>query len=138
DITDWDICKSIPQEAFERTGFKKEDVYQLLAMPGFYDNVKPLDGYPEGIQLLRRLGADVYYVSSCVPGTCDMKIEWLQRHDPGFDWRKCFFGHDKFLLMLDVLIDDAGHNLEDAPGSVSTIRMIAPYNMGIKADAHIS
>lgn len=130
-ITDWDMTKFVKPEC-------GKNIYQILAMPTFYDNVKPIDGAFKGIEYLRRNGAEIYYVSSCVPATMDMKAEWLARHDPNFDWKKCFFCHDKFLLDLDVLVDDGPHNLESAPIHTATVRYRTPYNVHSPANAHVS
>lgn len=138
DIDAWDVSKFVPQGAIKASGLSKNEVYQILALPGFYDDVEPLESYVTGVSLLRRLGAEIYYVSSCVPGTMDMKMEWLTRHDKKFDWKNCFFAHRKDMISLDVLVDDAPHNLQDAPETIATVRMRAPYNVGVVADAHVS
>jgi 5'-nucleotidase len=128
DIDKWDMTAFVP----DSFGTK---VYDLLTIPEFYDTVEPMPGYVEGINDLRDMGADIYYVSSCVPGTMDMKIEWLRRHDPHFNWHNVAFLHHKHMLSVDVLVDDAPHNLEDA--LCNTVRFIHKYNEGCAANAHI-
>jgi 5'-nucleotidase len=121
-ITDWDLTK------FSKCG---ADIYKLLRIPGFYDQVRPVAGYQQAVRHLRELGADVFYVSACVPGTMDMKLGWLQRHDPDFDWKRCIFAYEKALLRLDVLLDDAVHNLVGFGGL--SLLMDAPYNQDASA-----
>jgi 5'-nucleotidase len=131
DITDWDLRKFVRPEC----GAK---IFDILTEKDFYEEVAPMEGFAEGVKSLRDANATVVYVSSCVPRTLDQKMEWLSIHDPNMKWQDVILCYHKNLLRLDVLIDDAPKNLNDAPRGTSTVRFRMPYNTGVAATEHVS
>jgi 5'-nucleotidase len=128
-IDDWKMTSFVTPEC-------GDNIYKLLEYPNFYDNVQPIAGFPEGVAALREAGADIYYISTCVPNTADMNMTWLAQHDPGFTWKKFIAVEDKSLVRLDALIDDAPHHLIDQPRGVGTVRFRRRYNVGVPATVH--
>lgn len=127
DITNWNIASFVKPEC----GIK---IYDILSDPEFYEHVKPVEGYVEGVQNLRNLGYRVIYVTSCPLGTADQKIRWVLRHDEGATWQDIFTGYYKEMIWGDVLIDDAPHNLENS--LIKTVRFAMPWNKNASAHAH--
>jgi 5'(3')-deoxyribonucleotidase len=95
--------------------------YEWMKEPTFYLNVLPFNGAVSAINTLRDAGHRVIFVTSCVKGTADQKLNWLQ------DWgflplddhmaREDFFvASDKSLIAADVLFDDRPSTVEDFPG----------------------
>jgi 5'(3')-deoxyribonucleotidase len=91
-------------------------VYDILHEEGLYLDVPDVVGAVEGVKALRKAGHRVVFVSSCVDGSVDQKVDWLRRHgllDSKYVAGPDFVAaNDKALLKGDVLIDDAAHNLE--------------------------
>lgn len=130
-ITQWEVHLFVKPECGKK-------VYNYLARPDFYEEVKPIAGAIEGITKLQELGYQIYYVSSCVPETMDQKVRWMYKYIPNFSWEQICFCHDKALIDVDCLVDDGPHNLDAMPGWVATVRYAHPYNEQTKAHAHVS
>jgi 5'-nucleotidase len=127
-ITDWNVAKFVKPECGNK-------IYDILTVPEFYDMTPPMKGYPEGVARLRELGHTILYVTSCVPGTLDQKLNWILRHDPGTVWQNVVFGYQKSLVRGDLLVDDSPDNLRKA--SEPTVRFAHPYNYRVPASAHV-
>jgi 5'(3')-deoxyribonucleotidase len=87
--------------------------------PSIYDEnvVKPIPGAFMALNILRRLGASIRFVTSCVRNTEQAKRSWLLRH--GF--MQLFNGEfvpmsDKSKAPVDVLVDDGFHNVKSFHG----------------------
>jgi 5'-nucleotidase len=127
DVLTWEINEYVKPEC----GMQ---IFDLLRTPGFYDRVKPISGYQDGVAGLRARGCQIIYVTAAPRGTADMKIEWLYRHDPQFRWQDAILSYHKHMIEGAVLIDDSPHNLGLA--KVKTVRFAQPYNVGVAAHAH--
>lgn len=114
-----------------RGGFK---IYDIIAEPGFFRNLKPLDGAIEGVRKLIERGHDVFIVSACdTPFAAAEKVESVREHLPFISNRRLIFAHEKHLLNADCIIDDGPHNAEayrvvHPDSKILTIGY--PYNQG--------
>lgn len=121
-MTGWDLIPQVKPECGER-------IYEILREPDLYTHVKPIEGAWEGVELLRNAGYRVVFVTSCVAGTMDAKVRWLQRY--GFlsdahglpDFIACT---SKYLVDADVLIDDHEKNCWEFPRRSILVRH--PHN----------
>lgn len=123
DITDWDIRLFVKPECGAR-------IFDILHEPDLYDEVRPIAGALDAIRELRALGHRVVFVTSCVRGGMDHKLEWLIRHrflpdqKSHADFIACV---DKHLVGgLELLIDDRVEHVEQFPGHA--ILIASPHN----------
>jgi 5'-nucleotidase len=122
DIRGWAMAPQVKPECGNR-------IYEFLNQPGFYDCVEPIDGALEAVNTMRAEGHRVLFVSSCVVGTVDSKVRWLQAHDflPAGNSVKDFIAAtDKSLIGADVLFDDHILNVEAFPGFAFLVTV--PHN----------
>ena len=128
DILEWDTHKFVKPECGEK-------LYEYLNQPGFFRNLKPLDG---AVDALRELHKDfkITIVTAAPVGTADEKVAWVGEWLPFLDNKKdvivCF---NKYLVRGDILIDDSPRNILDYRKYhfYSTICTIAyPYNKIVK------
>lgn len=76
--------------------------------PGFFYNLKPINGALSGVRGLIRLGFDVHILSQPVaesPHSYSEKVQWIALYFPELI-RKLHFTQDKGLFYGDYLIDD--------------------------------
>jgi 5'(3')-deoxyribonucleotidase len=132
DITGWGIEKYVKPECGKK-------IFDILHEPGLYLDVPDIVGAVEGVKALRKAGHRVVFVTSCVDGSIDQKVDWLRRH--GLLKQKYVAGkdfiaaNDKSLIRGDMLIDDAPHNLENFDG----IRVLfdAHHNQGPEGNEYL-
>lgn len=108
----WSLVPQVKPECGAR-------IYDILHECDLYDDVKPIPGALAAVRYLRSLGIRVVFVSSCVAGSVDAKVAWLQRHKflpEGPSIRDFIACTDKSLIGADVLLDDHILNVEAFPG----------------------
>lgn len=128
------VC--VPYESVTSWSFNP-DVQKYFYKEWTYEDMPPVPGFIQGVKGLRNAGHGIVYISSCSRGTHDRKVRWLERHDPDFRWWDFIAASKKHLVTgVDVLVDDAPHNLEKMPESVKTVRFDRPWNQGIAANSH--
>jgi 5'(3')-deoxyribonucleotidase len=125
-ITEWDLTKFVKPECGAR-------VFSYFENPSLYDDVKPVPGALAGVDGLRADGHRVVFVTAAAIGTAGAKLDWLRRHgflEPNFtsanDYVEC---RDKSLILADVLLDDAVHNITAFKGW--GILFDRPWNRGV-------
>lgn len=107
-VRGWGLAEQVKPECGKR-------IYEILHEPDLYDYVKPIPGALSAVRYLRKLGIRVVFVSSCVAGSVDAKVAWLQRHKflpAGNSIRDFIACTDKSLIGADVLLDDHILNVE--------------------------
>lgn len=126
DIVKWDTHKFTPKAG--------RDLYKLLT-PQLFQELDPYEGAIEGVNSILDLGHEVVFVTSAPKGTELAKIEWVENH---FGWatrKDIIFASKKYLVVGDVFIDDAPHNIiqyrESHPRSI-IYSIEHPYNKDIK------
>ena len=125
-IRGWSLVPQVKPECGNK-------LYDILREPGLYHCVKPVPLALAGVMMLREAGHRVVFVSSCVVGTVDDKVQWLIRHGfllPGHAQPDFIACTDKSLINADVLIDDRVDNVESFPRSA--LLMSVPHNYGMK------
>jgi 5'(3')-deoxyribonucleotidase len=107
DITGWELHHFLTKRPSD------DSVYAYLQHPDLYKNLEPYPGAVEGVEWLRKDGHDVIFVTACVLGGIDNKLNWLA--DMGFTSRRnngrhvgkdVIIANDKWRVNADVLIDD--------------------------------
>lgn len=122
DIDDWDISKSFPT-------LKKSQVLAPLSSIELWGRVKPLDGAQYYLQKLIYDGHDVIIVTA---SPCSEVV--LLKHFPFISHNNVIITSRKQLVIGDILIDDAPHNLEG--GTYKGILMDACHNRKYDNEKH--
>lgn len=73
---------------------------------GIYDNVRPIDGAQDALQKLINAGHSVYLVTDAIPKNYNEKIAWINHYFPFIDVAHVIAMKHKWLLRVDVMIDD--------------------------------
>ncbi len=125
DVTDWDFSKAFPD-------IRRDDVYDALFDVELWKRVKPLPGAVKYLKKLIDDGNEVYIVTASHPRTVDMKTqEAIFKHFPYLDYKNLIITSNKQMVMGDIIIDDAPHNLGGGPLGMM---MSAPHNMKVPDD----
>ena len=120
DIIDWNTHLFVLPECGKK-------VYDIVKNPKIYDKVEPVPYALEGVQALRDLGFIIVYTTACFEGQAGRKYKWLQEH--GFWNEKDHYveTNSKHLIIGDLLIDDAYHNVIDS--NCYSLLLTQPYNI---------
>jgi 5'(3')-deoxyribonucleotidase len=113
------------------------ELYAPLHEPGFFANVRPLQGAIDGVEALRVAGHSIYFVTArCHPVSFHDTRIWLKRYFPWVDEeRHLILAYDKEVIYGDVLIDDKPKTLLSYVNAWPHALCIAPehpYNNFIK------
>jgi 5'(3')-deoxyribonucleotidase len=104
DLTNYNVRKIVP------CGEKADE---MLGIPGFYRDLKPIVGGLETLREWHDAGHDIVIVTSpgrhpeCVPD----KAKWLDEHLPFLGYRRRLYGSPKEMVQGDVFIDDGPENI---------------------------
>lgn len=133
DITEFDLTKSFGKAEWLVVNELFRETRACLKLPL----------YPGAINLYNGLKAlgEVYFVTSPLysyPGWCEERVGWLKQN-LGADKTQVVFASNKNIANVDLLIDDAAHNLkkwEDTgkPG----IKVNRPWNAHYRAEYEAS
>lgn len=107
-ITQWELEKCVKPECGRR-------IFEILHEPDLYEYVCPMPGARSAVYELLGRGHRVVYVTACVQGTMDRKLQWLLDWDflTKKNYRTDFIvAGDKSLIMADYLFDDRPLNVE--------------------------
>lgn len=109
--TDWDFYNFTPAG---------EKVFEYLDLPGTFRGLPTKEGAIEAVTELAAQGHELFVITACFPSPqtgniISDKLDWLQEHFPMIDKKHIFFTNRKDLVDVDVLIDDAPHNIRDFP-----------------------
>lgn len=126
DITEWEISKFFP--TVDRQG-----LYAPLFEPDFWERVKPLPGAVSTVKRLIDDGHKIFVVTASHFDTLSLKFNSvLYKYFPFLTYKDIIVASKKQLILGDVLIDDAPHNLEG--GSYKGILMNAYHNDSYDAE----
>lgn len=121
DVTDWDITKSFPT-------LIRDEVFKPLYEEAFWKRVKPLPKAYDNLCKLRNDGHKIYVVTTSNPVTVPIKLNnVLFNYFPFFTYNDVIITSRKQLIIGDVLVDDAPHNLE-GDTTYAKILISAPHN----------
>lgn len=128
DIKEWDMQKAYPT-------LSKEQIYAPLFEEAMWENVKPLDGAVDYIQKLMQEGHEVVVVTASHYDNVGMKMRnVLVKHFPFIPYDNVIITSRKQMILGDVLIDDALHNL--IGGKYKGILFDAPHNRALHAEKY--
>lgn len=119
-----------------------KQVFDILHEPGFFSDLKPIDGAQEAVYLLSRY-YKVYFVTSAtsIPNSVKDKLNWLRRHFPFISHRNIVLCGSKEIINADFMVDDGVHNLEsfyEANPNGKGLLFDAPYNRGYEDATRIT
>ena len=120
DITDWELSKAYPI-------LTEAELFAPIDEPEFWEAVSIKPEAPEVVERLLAEGHKIYIITSSYYKTLFYKFErCLFKHFPYLKKEDIIITYDKSLIRVDLLLDDAEHNLKDFQG----IRVLfdAPYN----------
>lgn len=109
DITDYCIEKFVSSKY-------REDFYKIFLDKRVWKNVKLLPNCVETIRKLHQMGHQIWFVTSTEPANVNGKYKFLYKTFPFINVRKRLITTPcKQMVNIDVLIDDAVHNVINAP-----------------------
>lgn len=120
DVTEWDISKFFPE-------LTKAQVFEPLHTPDIWYSLSPKDGAIRNIKKLIEDGHDVFLCTSTDYRNIKYKfVGVIARLFPFIDWSHVIVANHKQMILGDIMVDDAPHNLEN--GNYIKILMTAPHN----------
>ena len=126
EIKDWDLKKAFPD-------LTSDEIFAALYKEDFWQTVEPLPGAVDYLFNLIKDDHDVFIVTASSFETMSTKNKYvLKRYFPYFDESNIIVAKNKQMIMGDVLIDDAPHNL--VGGSYYGLLMSAPHNRKFDAN----
>lgn len=94
----------------------KDDFYKIFLKKEMWKRIKLLPNCVEAIKRLHEKQHQIYFCTSTEPQNIAKKFSFLRRTFPFINVRKALINTpNKQLIHFDVLIDDAVHNVVDAP-----------------------
>jgi 5'(3')-deoxyribonucleotidase len=119
-ITDWDICRFFPS-------LTREQVFGILDEEGFWQRLKPAEFSVWFLEQLIKDGYKIKIITSSHWKNIKQKVERFLEVFPMLAWKDVTVTTDKPSVRVNVLIDDAPHNLEG--GDYHKILMSRPHNL---------
>lgn len=114
DLKVWDISQVVHPHCGKA-------IFKYLRQTDLYDHIEPYPDALGAIEAIRLAGHRVIFVSSCVRGGYDMKVEWLVKHgflpDGERSLKDFYAAADKSLIQADMLIDDHINNVRNFSGA---------------------
>lgn len=121
DIKCWDITKAFPT-------LTPYEIFKPLLEEALWERVTPLPKAYDNICKLKNDGHKVYVVTTSNPVTVPIKLQKvLFKYFPFFTYNDVIITSHKQLIIGDVLVDDAPHNLE-GDTTYAKILISAPHN----------
>lgn len=87
-------------------------IYRALDTKELYENQRLYDGAKQMVNALLDRGHDVLFASAIEPEYMSIRARRLQEAFPRVPRKNIMLGARKDLLALDILLDDAMHNIE--------------------------
>lgn len=119
DIDSWNISKPYHM-------LTTEQIYEPLMNKRLWNRTKPVKGSQDVLKQLVDDGHKVYIATATHYKNVEWKIDWLKRYFPFIDTKNVIVIGEKQLLNIDLLCDDAVHNL--VGGSYRKLLMSRPWN----------
>lgn len=109
DITDYYIEKFVSLQY-------REDFYKIFLDKRVWKNIELLPNCIETIRKLDQAKHEIWFITSTEPANINGKYKFLQRTFPYINVRKRLITTPcKQMINVDILIDDAVHNVINAP-----------------------
>ena len=132
DIKGWSVHMWVKPECGKK-------IYEYLAMPGLFEEMRPFDGIVESLERHHAFGDRIVLVSSVpisAPNSYGEKLYSVKKNFPFLPDDCMIACHRKELINADFLVDDGGHNLIDFPGIATCIDR--PWNIADKCDMRVN
>lgn len=121
DIECWDMTKAFPT-------LTSNEVFKPLFEEELWERVTPLPKAYDNICKLKYDGHKIYVVTTSNPMTLPIKLKKvLFKYFPFFTYNDVIITSHKQLIIGDVLVDDAPHNLQ-GDTTYAKILISAPHN----------
>jgi 5'(3')-deoxyribonucleotidase len=138
DITLWDMAKCPPL-----TQVDPRSIFGVLQDPGFIENIPPISGAANVLELLKNDGHEIYLVTARHgPVSMPETLNWIRKHLPFLSAEKqVVFLYDKNLIPADIIIDDKAETVEKYVASHPKAWGMAieyPYNAHLKGRERIT
>lgn len=125
DVKEWSMLKAFPM-------LKREQVYNPLFDDEMWKRVKPIPGATYYIQKMIEDGHKVVIVTATHPKNVNIKVNYiLLKYFPFISVDNVIITSQKQMILGDILIDDAPHNL--CGGQYKKILINAPHNKSFDA-----
>lgn len=121
DIKCWDIHKYV------KCG---HHIYTYLD-DDLFNRLQPLPNAVEVTQWLQRKGHELFVVTATHPNNVRVKMEWLKHHFPHISMDNVIICHRKDLIDVELLIDDAAHNIESFKGYAMVMDQAWNRSLGV-------
>jgi len=118
-------------------------IYDYLSEPDLYEHVPPVDGSQNGVERIRSLGHQLFFVTANTYGMTDPKARWLIQY--GFCKENKHHLPEEYVPLMDknaldarLLIDDGAHNVlkwVNGKGRPA-ILLERPYNLHLQDEVH--
>lgn len=121
-IISWDLHKYVKEDC----GLK---IYEYLKEPGFFLGAPVVPGCAKSLRTLKNAGLNIILVTATPnnsPTAHYEKIKWVERNLPFLNTKNFISTSRKDLVMGDLLLDDAVHNLDSFTGIPCAFRR--PWN----------
>ena len=117
----------------DRTPEEQDAIRVIMNHPGFYKDLKPMEGAIEAVKRAAEAGHEVHFVSApwVTNNTCAQdKFDWIAQHF-GEDWRdKLVLAKDKTIVSGDILFDDKEPIPHKERADWTQVYINQPYNQG--------
>ena len=113
----------------------REFVSRLPRTPGFFANLKMIEGSRDALELLSQY-SQIYIVSAATeyPNSLCEKFDWLAANFPFINWRQIVLCGDKSIIRAEYMIDDNIHHLRRFEGE--KILFDSPHNRKVPDAVH--
>lgn len=110
--------------------------HELIQEGFFFSRQEPMDGAREMIQALLDRGHEVFFVSAVSPNHMSIRGKQLMEWFPMVPQKNIILGSRKDLVKLDILLDDAPHNIRQSAARYPVL-FLRKYNQHMKPN-HLS
>ena len=109
-----------------KTGTRTDCVFKYFTDPWFFQTQPIYDGAREFVKELTEM-VDVYIMTAIDPKCMGIRANRIMEEFPEIDPSHIILGSPKELLHVDVLLDDAPHNITSSPATYPVL-MRRPWN----------
>lgn len=110
-----------------KTGRPTDVIFKYFGEASFYESQPLYDGAQDFVAELQRRGHNIVIITAVDGRFSNIRVGQIQKYFPNIGERNIVLTSRKDLVHVDVLIDDAPHNIEDTPAQYP-ILMRRPWN----------
>lgn len=121
DFTEYEVKKCVTPDIYN----KMEKVW---ADKSFWDNLIPADGAVEAMRKLIQNGIEVFIMTACTPDIVEGRSKWFAKHFPFIKQNNIIYGHPKWLVSCDFMIEDKLETLLRTPSWTHRLLLDKPWN----------